>query len=155
MHLGQINEWLGQKEKALENYLAMLEQPEADGLRDAKFLAAAGYARLKTQETPPKYKEAIERVSPWIREIRPNEKSLPSVQEFRVELAKAYLANASDDSVKRGEAGRAKSEGRQLLQDASKVPGAHSEEVKTLLADLGIQKDDAPKVPTAETAQKL
>ncbi|MEL6108592.1 MAG: hypothetical protein AAFU85_21515 [Planctomycetota bacterium] len=150
MHLGQISEWLEQKEKAVENYLLMLEQPEADGLRDAKFLAAAGYARLRTKESPPKYKEVIDRISPWVREIRPNEKNLPSVQEFRLELAKAYLANAADESVKRGESGRAKSEGRQLLQDAAKVPGPHVEETKTLLADLGIEQDAAPVMPTAD-----
>ncbi|MEO1529000.1 MAG: hypothetical protein AAFX06_26560 [Planctomycetota bacterium] len=150
MHLGQIAEWLGQDAKAEENFLLMLEQPEADNLRDAKFLAAAGYARLKLKQSPPKYKEAIDRVSPWVREIRPNEKTAPSVQEFRLALAKAYLANAADEAVKRGEAGRATSEGRELLQDASKVPGSHLEEVRTLLADMGIDKNDAPKLPTAE-----
>ncbi|KAA5543251.1 hypothetical protein FYK55_13320 [Roseiconus nitratireducens] len=149
MHLGQVNELQGNDQAAMDRYLEMLDQPDAAPLRDAKFLAASGLIRLYLKSDPPKYSNAIDRVGGWVREIRPNEESTPSVQEFRMELAKAYLAKAADDSLKKGEIGRAKSEGRQLLLAASKVPGPHVEQAQQMLADLGIEQD-TETLPTAE-----
>ena len=154
VHLGEVYELLGDSDAALENYLNMLEASEDDRLRDAKFLAAAGLARIKMSASPPKPQEAIDRVSSWGKQIRNNERTLPSVQEFRIELAKAYLAKAQDQSLKRIETSRAKSEGRSLLQDSVKVPGPHLEEAKTMLAELGIEQE-APQLPTAEPPENF
>ena len=148
-HLGDLNEILGDSGKSLDFYLRMLEEPEVDQLREPKFQSAAGVIRLKLAEDPPKYQDAIDRTGNWVREIRPNEESLPVVQEFRMQLAKAYLAKAADESLKKGEIGRAKSEGRDLLRAASKVPGPHVDEAKSLLADLGIEQE-TDVMPTAE-----
>ncbi|PAY16152.1 hypothetical protein CKO51_28030 [Rhodopirellula sp. SM50] len=148
-HLGDLNELLGKSDLALDNYLRMLEEPAVDQLREAKFMSAAGVIRLKLAADPPAYQEAIDRTANWVKEIRPNEESLPVVQEFRIQLAKAYLAKAADDSLKKGEIGRAKSEGRDLLRAASKVPGPHVEQAKAMLADLGIEQE-TEALPTAE-----
>ena len=51
---GQVEEQLGEKEKALDSYLRMLEQPDADALRDAKYQAVNGIIRLSLEKTPPK-----------------------------------------------------------------------------------------------------
>lgn len=149
MHLGDVNEMLGQDDQALDNYLAMLEQPEVDPLRDAKYRAAAGLVRLKLKAKPPKVQEAIDRVKDFPKQIRPDEKNLQSVQEFRLELARAYLAKAADDSLKKGEIGRAKSEARELLAEAKKIPGPHVESADALLTQLGIAQP-AETLPTAE-----
>ena len=149
MHLGDVYEVLGDDKLALDNYLKMLEEPEVDQLREAKLLAATGLVRLKLKADPPKYQEAIDRAEAWVKEIRRNEESLPVVQDFRVAMAKAYLAKAADKDLKKGEIGRARSDGRDLLQAAKKVPGPHIDEVDTLLAELGIEQE-APELPTAE-----
>ncbi|MEM6364972.1 MAG: hypothetical protein AAF745_11130, partial [Planctomycetota bacterium] len=149
MHLGQIRETLGEIEAANDFYLQMLEQGDADNLRDAKYLAAAGYIRTQLNSKKPSYQTAIDRTAGFAKDIRPNEKTLPSVQEFRVDLAKAYLAKAADDSLRKGEIGRAKSEGRRLLQAANEVAGPHVENVTAMLADLGIEKQAEP-LPTAK-----
>ncbi|PNY38352.1 hypothetical protein C2E31_03315 [Rhodopirellula baltica] len=148
-HLGEIEELLGNREAALDNYLKMLEEPEVDVLREAKFLAAAGIIRMKLQEDPPKYQEAIDRTEPFVRQIRPNEASTASVQTFRVDLAKAYLAKAADSSLKKGEIGRARSAGRELLQEAKKVSGDHLDEVTKLLEGLGIEAESV-ELPSIE-----
>jgi tetratricopeptide (TPR) repeat protein len=154
MHLGQVNELLGKDAAAADNYLQMLEQPEADPLRDAKFQAATGLIRIRMKSDPPKYQQAIDRTAGWVNDVRPNEKNSPSVQEFRLELAKAYLAKSNDEERKKGERGRAKSEGRQLLLAASKVPGTHTDEVEQLLGDLGIEQETA-ELPTAEPPESF
>lgn len=148
-HLGDINETLGNAGEAVDKYLRMLEEPEVDELRLSKFESATGLVRLRLAETPPKYQDAIDRAGGWAKQIRPNEESLPLIQAFRVQLAKAYLAKAADSELKKGEIGRAKTDGRDLLRDASKVPGPHADEAKAMLADLGIEQD-TNVLPTAE-----
>ncbi|QEF97276.1 hypothetical protein Mal15_13150 [Stieleria maiorica] len=148
-HLGELNETLGKPDVALDYYLRMLEEPAVDQLREAKFSSAAGVIRIKLASKPPAYQEALDRAAGWAKEIRPNEESLPIVQEFRIQLAKAYLAKAADESLKKGEIGRAKSDGRDLLRAASKVPGPHVEQAKAMLADLGIEQE-TETLPTAE-----
>ena len=46
LHRGQVQEDLGQIEQARDAYLRMLEQPEADPLRDSKYQAMTGLIRL-------------------------------------------------------------------------------------------------------------
>lgn len=154
MHLGDVNEVLGNNDQALDNYLKMLEQPDVDPLRESKYLAAAGLVRMKLAADPPKYQEAIDRVGPFAKQVRPDEKNLQAVQDYRLALAKAYLAKAADDSLKKGEIGRAKSEARELLAEAKKIPGTHVEQVETLLADLGIEQD-TELLPTAEPPESF
>lgn len=149
MHLGDINEALGKPDEALDNYLIMLEQPDVDELREAKFRAATGMIRLKLAAKPPKYEDAIGRTAHWSKEIRPDESSLAMIQAFRVELAKAYLLKSADKKLKKGEIGRAKSAGRDLLLAAKKIPGPHVKEVDAMLADLGIEQQTVA-LPTAE-----
>ncbi|MEM6470798.1 MAG: hypothetical protein AAF802_14660, partial [Planctomycetota bacterium] len=117
-HLGEINELLGKTNEALDHYIRMFEQPDVDPLRESKFKAATGFIRLKIADDPPKYKEALDRTEAMGKQIRPNESQLPTVQDFRVMLAKAYLAKSNDDSLKKGEVGRAKSAARELLVEA-------------------------------------
>lgn len=149
MHMGQINELLGKSNVALDNYLRMLEQPDVDDLREAKFYAAAGLIRVKLADEPPSFDDAISRTNEMQRTVRPNERTSQAVQEYRLELAKAHLAKSADEKQKPADAKRAKSEARQLLMAASKIPGLHVDESKTLLAELGIDKE-AEALPTAE-----
>ncbi|NND97452.1 MAG: hypothetical protein HKN47_09020 [Pirellulaceae bacterium] len=155
LYLAQSYELLGDIEKAKLNYKEMVDAIDADPLRDAKFQAAAGLINLNMQETPPKFDESIEMEKGLVKGIRPNERTASSVQDLRLQLAKAYLAKSNDKENSKGtEQKRAKSEGRQLLNDASKIPGPHLEETKELLAGLGINREEAD-LPTAEPPKSL
>ncbi len=150
LYRGQVMQDLGDREKALDSYIRMLEQPEADPLRDAKFQATSGLIQLYLTDKEPKFDQAIDRGQPILDTARPDEKRSQSVQQLRVDLAKAYLAKAADKSQKPPDAKRAQTNGRQLLFAASKVPGTHLSEAETILADLGISKEDEVELPKAE-----
>lgn len=152
--MGEVYELMGDSGKAVDQYLKMLEEAEVDALRESKYLASAGISRMKLQEDPKKYQEAIDRVSGFIRGIRLNERGLPAVQKFRVDVAKAYIAKSKDESLKKGEISRAKSQARELLRDASSVPGPHIDDAKAMLADLGIETE-AEALPSAEPPENF
>ena len=156
LNRGQVQEELGQKEKALDSYIRMLENPDADALRDAKYQATAGIIRLSMQQDPPKFQVGIDRGKPMVSGVRPNERALPSVQSLRLELAKAYLAKSRDkENQKPADLKRAESEGRQLLIKVSKIPSEQAEEASDLLATLGIDLQDTADLPTAEDPESL
>lgn len=137
---GEVQIELGMKEKAIDSFIRMLEQPEVDALREAKFRASAGMIRVHMSASPPNYQAGIDAGEPISKDIRPNENTLPIVQSFRIELAKANLAKAADDKNQEAAAiRRARSAGRQLLVDASKVPGSQAAEAGELLKGMGIE----------------
>ncbi|MGB7345835.1 MAG: tetratricopeptide repeat protein, partial [Pirellulaceae bacterium] len=155
LFLGQIQELLGDKAKAIQHYKDMVDAIDADPLRDAKFQAAAGLISMYMGESPPKIQAGIDVGNPLIKGIRPNEKNASSVQSLRLALGKALLAKSVDkDNQKPTDMKRALAEGRGLLNDASKVPGPHADEVKELLAGLGISQEEAD-LPTAEQPKSL
>lgn len=156
LNRGLVQETLGKKEEALDSFVRMLEQPDADPLRAAKYQAASGVIRLRLKESPPGYQSAIERGQPLVDGLRPNEKRLPFVQELRVELASAYLAKSKDEKQKQTDRKRAESSGRQLLIAASKVPTEFADRAKDLLGELGVsQEETIAELPTAEPPADL
>ena len=154
---GQVEEQLGEKEKALDSYLRMLEQPDADALRDAKFQAVNGIIRLSLEKTPPNYQTGIDRGEPIVEDVRPNERTAASVQDLRIALAKAYLLRSQDkEKVKKPvERKRAEARARELLNTASRIPSPQSEKAIALLADLGIDREAPVEMPQAEQPESL
>ncbi|WP_197171984.1 tetratricopeptide repeat protein [Novipirellula aureliae] len=150
VNLGQSYDALGQAEKAKDCYLRMLEQPEDDDLREAKFQSATGLIRMAMSESPPNYAAAIERAAVLVQDVRPNEVGLQSLASLKLELAKAYLAKAADkENLKKAETNIAESDGRKLLNEIVKVPGTHLEESQELLRSLGIKVAEV-KIPKVE-----
>ena len=156
---GQVEEQLGKKVEALDSYMRMLEQPDADALRDAKFQAANGIIRLSLEKAPPEYQRGIERGRPVLDGARPNERTASSVQDLRIALAKAYLRRSEDsEKIKPAEKKQAKSdkdEGRKLLNLASKIPSPQAEEAIKMLAKIGIDREAPVAVPKAEQPESL
>ncbi|WDQ18031.1 hypothetical protein [Rhodopirellula sp. P2] len=149
---GDIERLLGRKEKAIESYTRMLEQQDADPLREPKIGATIGLIKLALAEDPPNYKDAIQQGEEFEKTLRPNEKRLPIAQELRIELAKAFIAKSKDEKdTKPNERKRATSDARQLLLSARKVEGPHTDETQTLLAELGVESsDETVELPTAD-----
>lgn len=154
---GQVEEQLGNKEKALDSYLRMLEQPDADALRDAKYQAVNGIIRLGMEKSPPNYQMGIDRGTPIVEDVRPNERTASAVQDLRIALAKAYLMRSKDTEkvTKPVERKRAEAKARELLNTASRIPSNQSEEAIALLADLGINREAPPEIPQAEQPESL
>ena len=153
---GQVEEQLGMKAEALDSYIRMLEQPDADALRESKFQAVTGIIRLGLEKAPPEYQRGIERGMPVLDGTRPNERTASSVQDLRIALAKAYLTRSEDtEKIKPVEQKRAKSEGRKLLNLASKIPGPQADEAIKMLAKIGIDREAPVDVPKAEQPESL
>ena len=153
----QVEEQLGEKEKALDSYLRMLEQPDADALRDAKYQAMNGIIRLGLEKSPPNYQMGIDRGDPIVKDVRPNERTASTVQNLRIALAKAYLLRSKDtEKVKKPvERKRAEARARELLNTASRIPSTQSDEAIALLADLGIDREAPVEMPRAEQPVSL
>ncbi len=151
LYRGQVLQELGKRDEALDSYIRMLEQADADPLRDAKFQATSGLIQLYLTDAPPKINQSIERGQPMLDNARPDEKRSQSVQQLRVDLARAYLARVADkDNQKAVDVKRAETESRQLLIAAGKVPGTHTAQAEALLAEIGISKDTQVELPAAD-----
>ncbi len=152
----EVQSDLGMTQQAMDSYLRMMEQPDADPLRIAKFQATTGIIRLMLAETPPRYQTAIERGQPMLEVARPDEKNDPTLQALRLELAQAYLVKSKDkDNQKAADLKRAESEGRQLLIKASKIPGEYADKANQRLAELGIDLNEVAELPTTEDPTSL
>jgi tetratricopeptide (TPR) repeat protein len=149
---GEVQSELGMKEEALDSFIRMLEQPDVDALREAKFRAVNGMIEIHLAQSPPEYQQAIDSGEPLTKDIRPNEKALPIVQKFRLAMAKAFLAKSADKENQQSAAmKRAESSGRQLLLEASKIPGPDAGQASELLAGMGVEvKSEPTELPTAE-----
>ena len=62
----EVQHELGMTKQAMDSYLRMLEQPEADPLRLAKFQATSGIIELMMAEDPPRFQDAIDRGQPML-----------------------------------------------------------------------------------------
>ena len=152
----KVQRELGMTPQALDSYMRMLEQPEAEPLRLAKYQAGAGMIELMLAEDPPRYQSAIERGQQLRDGVRPNERNLSELQGLLLELAKAYLAKSEDtEKQKPADVKRAESEGRQLLIRVSKVPGKFAEKANAILSDMGINLSEVADLPTAEDPESL
>lgn len=141
LYAGQIQQLLGDQKAALDSYQRVQEQVDDDRLRSLKIEAAIGTVELRLAEDPPAYQLAIDRGQPWVDGARPNEKRTNEVQRLRLELAKAYLEKVAK-SEKPKDKNDATKAARQLLNDARKIPGAHVEETRSLLATLGVEPEE-------------
>lgn len=137
LYAGESYQALGQWEKALDRYLAVLDQDDHPLLRSPKVKATTGLIRVYMSKSPPEPKAAIDRGQPLADSIRPDERRLPEWQELRIELADAYLALAEGTEAA-AEKRRITGSARDLLLAASKVPGPAQEKASHRLAKLGI-----------------
>lgn len=152
----KVQRALGMTPQALDSYMRMLEQPEAEPLRRAKYEAGAGMIELMLAEDPPRYQSAIERGQQLREGVRPNERNLPELQGLLLELAKANLAKSQDsEKQKPADVKRAESEGRQLLIRVSKVPGKFAEKANAMLSEMGINLTEVADLPTADDPESL
>ncbi|TWT83002.1 hypothetical protein CA13_44650 [Planctomycetes bacterium CA13] len=155
LNLGQSFHTLGEIDKATDSYIRLLELPDLDPLRDARFQATTGLIQIALSKSPPDYQTAIDRGQAIVKDVRPNEKQLASVLSLKVDLAKSYLLKSKDkENLKNAETKKAESEGRQLLVEIEKLPGDHLEETAELLGGLGIQIAEV-ELPKAEDPESL
>ncbi|MEZ6088280.1 MAG: hypothetical protein R3C05_09700 [Pirellulaceae bacterium] len=140
-YIGRIAAKKGDVEAALQAFQNTLKQPDVEELRMAKTDAAARAVQIYMSKSPPMAKEAVSLAGPWMDGLRPNERSLPEWQRLRVALAEAYLAVAG--SEKPAEAKKLQGKARALLIAATKVPGGHMDQARTLLAAVGVDTSEA------------
>jgi len=155
---GRVEKMLGKRDQAYDSFQRMLDQGDADPLREAKIGATSGLIGLlltgdEKENGKVDYAEAIKIGEPIERGLRPNEQRTQIAQELRVELAKAYLAKIKDEKNTKGnEKKRATTDARRLLIKAKKIPGTHEEAVTAMLAELGIDASSDEEVADMPTA---
>lgn len=155
MYRGRTLQALGRDDEATDGFLRLLEKRDTEMLREPKLEAASRLVGIWVDRDPPEYARAIDRGQAMIGSLRPNEKNLPVVQQLRVNLARAYLAQAADkDATSSGDRNRATANSRRLLTEAKRVPGDHTDQTDELLAGLGVKPDDEP-LPTAEDPESV
>ncbi len=155
MYRGRTLQALGLDDEATDGFLRLLEKRDTEMLREPKLEAASRLVGIWVDRDPPEYARAIDRGQAMIGSLRPNEKNLPVVQQLRVNLARAYLAQAADkDATSNGDRNRATANSRRLLTEAKRVPGDHLEQTNELLSSLGVEPDDQP-LPTAEDPESV
>lgn len=150
---GKVEQTLGKRAQALESYIQMLEQSDADELREAKIGATVGMMQLHMTEKEPDFEKAIKAGEPIEKTLRPNEKRLQPAQDLRLELARAYVAKSQAKGTKPNDAKRATTDARKLLIDLKKVPGTHLDATTELLEELGIDAaatEEVAEMPTAD-----
>lgn len=150
---GKVERTLGKRNEAMESFARMLEQGDADALREAKMGATVGTMQLHLTDKTPKYEESIKIGQPLEKKLRPNERRLQVSQDLRVELARAYLLKSEDKATKANDKKRAITDARKLLIDAKKIPGTHVDETESLLAKLGVDSasnEEVAELPTAD-----
>lgn len=138
LYRGQAQEELGDNAAALDSYQRMLEQPEIDSLREAKTEAMTGAIRTWLAQDPPQHKTAIQQGRAWLDTMRPTERSEAVWQDLRIELARAYLRSANAEGATAQDR-KGKDDARKLLTAAMRTSGAHQEEARRLLGELGIE----------------
>ena len=153
-YTGRCYELLGNPKNALDQFLLMLDQVDADPLRDAKFLALSGAIRMWLLQSPPNFEQGITQGKELLASVRRNEQSLPSVGELRVHVAKAHLAKAKDKDQSGPDKNNAQAEARKLLVTANKIAGPHLAEAKRLLSELGLDEAEV-ELPKAEPPKSL
>ncbi|MFK8114892.1 MAG: hypothetical protein AB8B91_22005 [Rubripirellula sp.] len=157
---GKVEKMLGNQDAAIESFTRMLEQADADELREAKMGATVGLMQIDLGAKKPKYANAIKQGAPLEKTLRPNERRSLVAQELRVELARAYLAK-NKDTAKGGNANerkRALTDARKLLLEAKKIPGPHVDQTTQLLESLGIdtsKPEEVAELPTADDPQNF
>lgn len=155
MYGGRTLQALGRDDEAVDGFLRLLEKRDTEMLREPKLEAASRLVGIWVEEDPPDHARAIDRGQAMIGSLRPNEKNLPVVQQLRVNLARAYLAQAADEeTASAGDRKRASANSRRLLTEAKRVPGDHINQTDELLSRLGVEPDDEP-LPIAEDPESV
>ena len=155
---GRVERLLGDRKKAEESFVRMMEMVDADPLRTARIGAAGGLVELAMSDETPDYEKAIKQGEEMVKALRPNEGQLPETQTLRLELARAYLAKSKDESKgNKTQRRRAESDARKLLKEASKVAGPHAEDTAALLKEVGIggAEDEVVELPSADDPNSL
>ncbi|TWU65396.1 hypothetical protein V7x_09430 [Crateriforma conspicua] len=143
---GQVQQVAGKFEAAKASYLEMLEQPEADPLREGKIKAITGLLQIATDESSADFPVVLDRAKRIADSLRPNEAELPAVQDFRLALADAHLSKSKDESINATIRKRHVTDARRLLLAAEKVAGTHQAAVKERLAEIGIERSEIADV---------
>ncbi|MEM9364740.1 MAG: hypothetical protein AAGD07_02015 [Planctomycetota bacterium] len=155
---GRVERLLGDRKKAEESFVRMMEMVDADPLRSARIGAASGLVELALSDEKSDYEKAIKQGEEMVKALRPNERQLPETQLLRLELARAYLAKSQDETQgNKTQRKRAESDARKLLKEANQVAGVHQEETTRLLKEVGIggAEDEVVELPTADDPNSL
>ncbi len=135
-----VHETLGKIDDAIDGYQRIADQEGVDSLRMLQTQAITELVKLFTKQA--KFPLADERASKWESQLRPDERQLPEVLTLKLEHYKSQIAWIKDLEKKDKDdrnASKLTRETREQLRALMRVPGAHQDESRKLLAELGAE----------------
>jgi tetratricopeptide (TPR) repeat protein len=161
MYQGRCHSKMGKWKDALSFYEELLEQPdEPDAFRELKTKTLLLAVECWLALDPPLYAEAVKRLDPWLKNVRPNEAKTPEWLELRLALARSQWAVSQAALEKKAndpEAKRLEREARSNAQFVTRVTGDWQQEARELLAAWGgpaIDDSDRPEPKTFDEAKQ-
>lgn len=140
-----IQATLGMTDEAIDGFQRIADQEGFDMLRPLQTDATTELVKLLG--TQQKFQPAIDRAEKWLSMARPDELVTQSILSLQLEVAKLKIewgksleAKDPQDRV----AGRLKRDTRTALRRLLRTPGTHIDQVRQLLAQLGVETDDQP-----------
>lgn len=147
-----IQKSLGKVDDAIDGYQRIADLEGVDVLRMLQTQAVTELIQLFTSQG--KFPLAVERAEKWEQSLRPDERQAPEVVAMKLELYKSRLAWASELEKKNKDdrvASKLKRDTRDSLRGLLRIPGTHQEEVRRMMAELGVdvttpKNEELPKV---------
>ncbi|QDV27233.1 coiled-coil domain-containing protein [Aureliella helgolandensis] len=143
---------------AIDGYQRIIDLENVNVLRPLQTNALTELVQLLARQG--KYPVAVDRADKWLSNLFPDEKESVDTLKLKLALAKVRLAWADKLKAADGQdrvAGRLIRNSRNDLRVMLRTPGAHLEETRALLSQLGIAEEDAsgeelPKVKSFSEA---
>jgi hypothetical protein len=147
-----LQESLGKVDDAIDGYQRIADLEGIDLLRTLQTQAVTELIRLLSAQG--KFQLAVERADKWENQLRPDERKTPEAMTMKLGHYKARIEWAKELEKKDKEdrnASKLRRDTRELLQSMLRVPGDHQDEVRLLMADLGVEVaekkvEELPKV---------
>jgi hypothetical protein len=135
-----VLEQLGKLDDAADGYQRVLDTEGLDSLRMRQTEAITRLIPILTTQN--KLPVAIERGDRWDAQIRPDERQEPEVLEMRVALNRAkllYIRELEKKDKNDKIASKLNRDVREQLRTLVRLPGAHQDEAKKLMSELGVE----------------
>ncbi len=144
-----VHETLGKIDDAIDGYQRIVDQEGIDSLRMLQTQAMAELVKLFTKQE--KFPLADDRATKWQSQLRPDERQSPEVLVLKLEHYKSRIAWIKDLEKKDKDdrnASKLTRETRDQVRALLRIAGAHQDEARTLLGQLGAE-------PTLANATEL
>lgn len=153
----------GKIDDAVDGYSRILGEEGIDELRPLQFKSLGEIIKLWASKEQNKYPAALELITKWEKQIRPDERHTQDVIDFTLAAARAKLAYAAELQSKDANdrsISKLRKDTRETLQKLVRINGPHQQHAREMMAELGMSKErsaqpiELPQVKSFDEAMK-